>query len=64
MRAERALRPAGLFPMETSDKYREYAEECERLAKQAKTAHHRDILIEMAQAWRQLADEAKTGPPT
>jgi hypothetical protein len=50
--------------METSDKYREYAEECERLAKQAKTTHHRDILIEMAEAWRQLADEAKTAPST
>jgi hypothetical protein len=51
--------------METSDKYREYAEECERLAKQAKTAHHRAILIEMAEAWRQLADEeANTGRST
>jgi hypothetical protein len=44
--------------METSAKYREFAEECERLAKQAKTEHHRAILLEMAEAWRQLSERA------
>ena len=44
--------------METPAQYRKYAEECERLAKQAKAAHHRKVLEEMAQVWRQLADRA------
>ena len=44
--------------MDTPDKYHEFAEECERLAKQAKTRAHRQILEEMAHVWRQLAEEA------
>ncbi len=46
--------------METSPqlKYQQFAEECERLAKEAKADHHRAVLKEMAQAWRQLADGA------
>jgi hypothetical protein len=44
--------------METSTKYREFAQECDRLAKQAKSLQHRRILEEMARVWRQLAEEA------
>jgi hypothetical protein len=44
--------------MELSTQYREFAEQCERLARQAKAEHHRDILIEMAEVWRQLAEQA------
>ncbi len=44
--------------METSAQYREFAEECDRLAKQAKTEHQRKILEEMAEAWRMVAAEA------
>jgi len=44
--------------MDTPDKYREFAEECDRLAKQAKTNVHRRILEDMARVWRQLAEEA------
>ena len=59
MRAERALLPARLFLMETStSEYREFAQECERLARQATSEHHRAILLEMAEAFRQLAAEA------
>ncbi len=47
--------------METATKYREFAEECERLAKQAKTERHRAVLLEMAAAWKQLAE---AGDPT
>jgi hypothetical protein len=46
--------------METGPKrkYEQFAEECERLANDAKSEHHRTILREMAQAWRKLAEPA------
>jgi hypothetical protein len=44
--------------MTSSAQYREFAEECLRLAKQAKDEHHRRILEEMAQVWSKLAEEA------
>jgi hypothetical protein len=44
--------------METSAQYREFAEECDRLAREAKTDTHRKILEEMAKAWRTVAAEA------
>jgi hypothetical protein len=57
MPQERPLSRKGWFHMDTSDKYREFAEECERLAKQAKSLQHQRILEEMARVWRQLAQE-------
>ena len=46
--------------METgsTDRYEEFATECERLAKEAKMEHHRSVLLEMAGAWRRLAETA------
>jgi hypothetical protein len=45
--------------METSArKYEEFAAECERLAKDAREERHRSVLMEMAEAWRQLAGAA------
>jgi hypothetical protein len=44
---------------ETSAQYPEFAEECNRLAKQAKTDGERKILEEMAEAWRMVAAEAE-----
>jgi hypothetical protein len=43
--------------METGSKHRyeHFAEECERLAKEAKSDHHRNVLREMAETWRRLA---------
>ena len=38
--------------------YREFAEECDRLAQEAKTDAHRKILEEMAKAWRMVAAES------
>jgi len=58
LHSERAFQLDGFPCMETPTQYRMFAEECERLAKQAKTAHHREVLEEMAQVWRQLADRA------
>ena len=60
MRPERRVPCTGLFLMETTAKreYEQFAEECERLAQDAKTEHHRTILREMADAWRKLAEAA------
>ena len=43
--------------MTSSTQYREFAEECLRLAKQTKDEHHRKVLKEMAEAWSELAKE-------
>ena len=45
--------------METhARKYEEFAAECERLAKEAREQRHRSVLMEMADAWRRLAEAA------
>jgi len=44
--------------METSTDYQRFAEECRRLAKTIETDRYRKILLEMAEAWEQLAEEA------
>jgi hypothetical protein len=43
--------------METSAQYREFAEECDRWARQTENDGHRKILKEMAETWRTLAAE-------
>jgi hypothetical protein len=45
--------------METAAQYRLFAEECERLAKQPGNESRREVLIEMAKQWRQLAQAAE-----
>jgi hypothetical protein len=50
--------------MTTSTQYREFAEECLRLAKQANDARHRKVLEEMAEVWSKLAEEADKEPVT
>jgi hypothetical protein len=44
--------------MKASDQYRYFAEECARLANQAKDQHNRKVLEQMAKEWIVLADEA------
>ena len=44
--------------METSTHYQRFAEECRRLAKNIETDRYRKILLEMAEAWEQLAEDA------
>jgi hypothetical protein len=44
--------------MQTRTEYLEFAEECDRLAKETKAERHRTALKEMAEAWRKLAEEA------
>jgi hypothetical protein len=43
--------------METAEKYREYAEECRRMAQKASLAD-KAALLEIAQAWDQCVAEA------
>ena len=49
--------------MESSTEYRRFAQECRRLAQEAKTERHRKIMEEMAQAWDRLAKEAEREGP-
>ena len=42
--------------METPTQYRQFAEERDRMAKQADTERQRSILKEMVEAWRRLAE--------
>jgi hypothetical protein len=57
MRLERCLRWNRYFHMEAPNKYREFADECDQLAKRTKALQQRRILEEMARVWRQLAEE-------
>jgi hypothetical protein len=51
--------PTGCFPgMETPNQYRNFAEQCRRLARKAENEEHRKILEQMADVWSQLAAEA------
>jgi hypothetical protein len=47
--------------METSTEYRRFAQECQRLSREAKTERHRKIMEEMARAWERLAQESDRG---
>jgi hypothetical protein len=49
-----------LSQMATTDQYREFAAECFRLASEMKTEEHRNILLVMARAWKELAEEEET----
>ena len=49
---------APLVGMETPSQYREFADTCDRLAGQVESEAHRASLIEMADHWRRLAEEA------
>jgi hypothetical protein len=59
MHQERSCRGNRFFRMETAAQYRLFAEECERLAKQPGNESRREVLIEMAKQWRQLAQAAE-----
>jgi hypothetical protein len=58
MRAERQHCIAGYPGMKTPTQYREFADDCVRLAQRAKTEEERKILLEMAATWHNLAEEA------
>ncbi len=45
--------------MRSSEQYRQFAEECLRLAKQVNNGNHRQVLEEMAEAWSTLAEDGE-----
>jgi hypothetical protein len=45
--------------MSTSAECRKYAQQCVELAKSARTAHHRAILLSIAEKWLSLANIAQ-----
>ena len=45
------------YAMQTRTEYLEFAEECDRLAKETEAEGHRMALKEMAEAWRKLAEK-------
>lgn len=49
--------------METPDEYRNYAEECRRLAGKADSEQHKTILEAMAEVWSRLAVAAEQKDP-
>jgi len=44
--------------MNASVQYREFADECFRLAKQAKDEHEQTIFKELGEAWLKLAEDS------
>jgi len=46
--------------MHSPEQYRKYAEECERMARDAKP-EKQAILLHIAKAWRRCADEIERG---
>jgi hypothetical protein len=59
VRLERRFPPDGCFRMKTTQDSRKFAEECRRLARDAKDPDHTKTLEEMAEAWLRLAAEAE-----
>ena len=49
--------------MAKADEYLERAAECVEMAKRAKTAHEKKVLLQIAQAWRELAKTGTITPP-
>jgi hypothetical protein len=56
MHLELRLLGGGFSTMHSSRDYRKFAEECNRLARDAKAEQQRRILQEMAKAWEELAN--------
>ena len=53
-----------LPPMENSKQFREFAEECGRLAQEASTEEQRRVLTKLAAAWSKIAEEYARGDLT
>ncbi|MGA2894461.1 MAG: hypothetical protein ABSE22_16465 [Xanthobacteraceae bacterium] len=50
--------------MTKAEQYRRYAAECIRLAQQSQNPAEKDTLLQMAEAWRRLAERAEKRPST
>jgi hypothetical protein len=55
--SERLHTRASYRLMETSEDFLEFAEKCERLAEEAASEQDRNVLMQMAEAWRKVAEE-------
>jgi transcriptional regulator of acetoin/glycerol metabolism len=44
--------------MQSPSRYRQYAQECERIARQS-APQQRAVLLEIAEAWRRCAEDAE-----
>ena len=49
--------------MGKADEYVERAAECVEMAKRAKTAHEKRVLLQIAKAWSELAKTGTITPP-
>jgi hypothetical protein len=54
---EHGINHHAVCAMENAEKYRQFAEECKRLAERA-SAKDKAVLMEISQAWEQCAEEA------
>jgi hypothetical protein len=45
--------------MDDPTQFRQFAEQCERFAAEAKTERHRKFFMEMAEAWRRLSEQTE-----
>lgn len=45
--------------METAERYRQYAADCMRLARKTESLAEKDLLVQMAVSWRQLAERVE-----
>jgi hypothetical protein len=63
MHRERQHERPGSSDMEPITQYLRFAEECRRMAREAKSEEHRKLLEEMAQAWEKVAKEADPTSP-
>ena len=43
--------------MKAVDEYRRHADECDALARRARSPEEREMIINMAKTWRMLADQ-------
>jgi hypothetical protein len=57
---ERTMLAISLHLMDAWTLYRQFADECDRLAREATELRDTEILRVMAQAWRELADEEQS----
>jgi hypothetical protein len=49
--------------MDKADEYLRRATECVEKAKRAKTDHEKKVMLQIAQAWRELAETGTLIPP-
>jgi hypothetical protein len=59
-RSDNFVRTATMAIADQLKRYHRYASECIRLAQQAKTSQEKNLLLQMAQTWRRLAERVES----